>query len=256
MAINQIKQIKLPNGTAYDITLTDESKKLVLNNAALTGIPTAPTANAGTDSTQIATTAFVIKEIGDKLAAADAMIFKGTINSENDLPAIHNAGWTYKIATAGNYAGFKCEIGDMIICLVDGTTANNSHWTVVQNNIDGAVTGPISSVNNRIAVFNGTSGKVIKDSGYTIGTSVPENAVFTDTGATAVEITGDGNAITTVSYDETNRTITLSKNETFALKEEAITEAMLEDIELISVDDIDTICGTIIQNTIINEVTF
>lgn len=75
----------------------------------------------------------------------------------------------------------KCEEGDLIICIKDGTAASNDDWTVVQTNIDGAVTGPTKVTANHIATFNGTSGKIIKDSGYTIATSVPANAVFTDT---------------------------------------------------------------------------
>lgn len=43
------------------------------------------------------------------------------------------------------------------------------------------VDGPASSTANHIATFDGTTGKVIKDSGFTIATSVPANAVFTDT---------------------------------------------------------------------------
>lgn len=184
MATNNIKQIKLPNNITYNIELCDDSKKLVLASAALTGTPTAPTAAAGTNTTQIATTAFVNTEINNKIAAADAMIYKGTIGTNGtvtSLPTTHKTGYTYKVITAGNYAGVKCEVGDMIICLVDGTTANNAHWTVVQNNIDGAVIGPASSIDNRVAIFNGTTGKLIEDSGFTIATSVPANAKFTDT---------------------------------------------------------------------------
>lgn len=63
----------------------------------------------------------------------------------------------------------------------EGTSVVNADWTVVQSNIDGAVTGPSSSVDAHVAVFNGATGKIIKDSGFTIGKSVPSNAVFTDT---------------------------------------------------------------------------
>lgn len=147
----------------------------------LTGTPTAPTANAGTNSTQIATTAFVANAVSSMAAAAEAMVFKGTISSAAGLPATHKQGWTYKVTTAGQYVGVQCEIGDMIICIADGTVASNSDWTVVQANIDGAVTGPTNAVDSRIAVFDGATGKVIKDSGFTIGTSVPSGAVFTDT---------------------------------------------------------------------------
>jgi len=98
----------------------------------------------------------------------DAMIFKGVVNANTDLPETHSQGWTYKVAIAGKYANINCEVGDMIICIADGTTANDSHWTVIQNNIDGAVTGPTSATANGIARFNGTTGKIIKSSRITI----------------------------------------------------------------------------------------
>jgi hypothetical protein len=50
-----------------------------------------------------------------------------------------------------------------------------------QTALDAKVAGPASAVNNQIAVFDGTTGKIIKDSGFTIETSVPAGAVFTDT---------------------------------------------------------------------------
>lgn len=165
--------------------VTNESKATMFTSPELTGIPTAPTAASGTKTTQIATTEFVQAEMEKKIAAADAMIFKGTIGDSGadvtSLPDTHKIGWSYKVATAGTYAGHKCEIGDMIICLVEGTEANDADWSVVQTNIDGAVIGPTSSVNNHVAVFNGSTGKLITDSGFTIETSVPADAKFTDT---------------------------------------------------------------------------
>lgn len=167
--------------------VTNESKSTMFTNAALTGVPTAPTAENGTDTTQIATTAFVQAEINSKIAAADAMIFKGTLGASADsptitsLPTTHNTGWTYKVVTAGTYAGVACEVGDMVVCLTDGTAADDAHWTVIQSNIDGAVTGPANSVADHVAVFDGATGKVIKDSGYTIASDVPADAKFTDT---------------------------------------------------------------------------
>lgn len=43
------------------------------------------------------------------------------------------------------------------------------------------VTGPGSSVDSNVAVFSGTTGKVVKDSGFKIAKSVPADAKFTDT---------------------------------------------------------------------------
>ena len=160
------------------------SKASILANAALTGTPTAPTAAASTNTTQIATTAFVQSEIAAKIAAAEAMRFKGTVGTGGtvtSLPASHKVGDTYKVLVAGTYAGVNCEVGDMIICTTSGSSSNNAHWAVVQANVDGAVTGPASSTNAHVAIFNGATGKMIKDSGFTIGKSVPADAIFTDT---------------------------------------------------------------------------
>jgi hypothetical protein len=120
------------------------------------------------------------------LAGADAMIFKGTIGTGGTitaLPTAYNAGWTYKVITAGTYAANNTEVGDMLLATVDRAEGQgvNGDWAVVQTNIDGAVTGPTSSVNNQVAIFDGVTGKIIKDSGFTLGVSVPSNAVFTDT---------------------------------------------------------------------------
>lgn len=108
--------------------------------------------------------------VDQSFAANDAMIFKGTIGSSGAtvtaLPNTHSIGWTYRVLTAGTYAGVKCEVGDLVICITDGTTANNAHWTVAQTNIDGAVVGPASATNGNIALFDGTTGKIIKNSSY------------------------------------------------------------------------------------------
>ena len=158
--------------------------KAATASPSLTGTPKAPTASAGTNTTQIATTAFVTTAINNVLSASNAMVFKGTIGTGGTvtaLPASHQVGDVYVVKTAGTYAGAVCEIGDMILCVSTGTAAKDSDWTVIQTNINGAVTGPTSAVTNRVAIFDGATGQVIKDSGFTIAASVPSGAKFTDT---------------------------------------------------------------------------
>lgn len=146
-------------------------------------------------STAIPTAAAVVAAIDNKIATADAMIYKGTLGTNGTVTKVpangYKVGWTYKVITAGTYAGIKCEVGDMLIAInngpISGTTVVNADWTVVQANIDGAVTGPASATAGHIAVFDGATGKVIKDGTYTIATSVPSNAVFTDTKVTSVD---------------------------------------------------------------------
>lgn len=170
--------------------VTNESKATMFASPVFTGNPTAPTPAATDNDTSVATTAFVQAAIDAKLAAGDAMIYKGTLGTGGTVTALPDTtaktGWTYKVITAGTYAGQKCEVGDMVVALTDGSTATAATWTVIQANIDGAVTGPASSVDAHVATFSGATGKVIKDSGFTIGTSVPAGAKFTDTTYTAM----------------------------------------------------------------------
>jgi len=110
-------------------------------------------------------------------SSTDAMIFKGTVGSGgtheiaafNSL-ATYDAGWTYKVITAGTIKGKVCEIGDMVIATVDRAGSGNvdADWVAVQTNVDGGVTGPASAVTTNIATFNGTSGKIIQDGGVAI----------------------------------------------------------------------------------------
>lgn len=164
-----------------DVSITTSIK----NSVNLPGNPTTTTATTGDNSTKIATTAFVTTAIANSFTAQDAMRFKGTIGSTGAsvtaLPASHSVGDTYKVSYSGTFAGQECEVGDMIIAYKDGSTASDADWTVIQANIDGAVTGPATSTDNHVVTFNGSTGKVIKDSGYTIASSVPSNAKFTDT---------------------------------------------------------------------------
>ena len=174
-------EYRLDNLDLGDATTT--SKEAFLNNTALTGVPTAPTAAVNTNTTQIATTAFVKNEIDDRIVAIQAMQFKGVADSASDLAANAQPGWTYRAGTAFTLGSEEVEVGDMIICTAAATTdpVAAATWAVIQNNIDGAVVGPASAVSGNVALFDGTTGKVIADSGKTLGVSVPEDANFDNT---------------------------------------------------------------------------
>ena len=85
----------------------------------------------------------------------------------------HDSAYLGKTATAA--AATKLATARTINGVAFDGTAN----ITIADSTKVAPTGTI--VANRIAVFNDTTGKVIKDSGFTIATSVPANAKFTDT---------------------------------------------------------------------------
>ena len=128
--------------------------------------------------------------VDSKFAANDAMLYKGAITATSGIPSTFQAGWAYKIASAGTYYGQVLEVGDMIIAVKDATnitiTTSNfaEYWNAIQTNTDGHVSGPASAVSGNVAIFDGTTGKLIKDSGKTLGKSVPSTAVFTDSATT------------------------------------------------------------------------
>ena len=125
------------------------------------------------DTSDYLWTAEKIKSYADSVVAAnDAMVYKGTVTPTSGLPTEgYKTGWTYKVAEAGTYAGASCEVGDVIIALNDYAeeSASNADWQIIQGNIDGAViSAETSSSDGRIAVFDGTSGKVIRQGTKTI----------------------------------------------------------------------------------------
>lgn len=187
------------------------SSKANLASPTFTGTPKAPTAATGTNTTQIATTAFVQTAISNGIAASDAMIIKGTIGSSGtvtSLPTTYKTGWTYRVVTAGTYAGQVCEIGDLIIALVDrnGSSNANSDWCVAQTNINGAITG----------VKSGDAYITVSPSGSTVTITHKNVARTNNTSTAAPTIGGTFTAVKSVTSDAKGH-ITAVDTETITL---------------------------------------
>ena len=117
---------KIVKGTEIDTELTAVasaiSSKADLNSPALTGTPTAPTASAGTNTTQLASTAFVQTALSAAFTTGMIMMWSGTIatiptgwvlcNGSNSTPDLRNkfvigahsdtAGVAYSTVTGSN----------------------------------------------------------------------------------------------------------------------------------------------------------
>ena len=111
------------------------------------------------------------KQYVDRLVAGINDFTVGIVDSSTPLPATdYTVGQTFRVAEAGTYAGQECETGDLIIVIKDyeADSASNTDFLVVQANVDGAVTGPDASTDANLVVFDGTSGRKIKDANVTI----------------------------------------------------------------------------------------
>lgn len=164
----------------------------------LTKIDTITTAYLPVDSTKTDTThLWDSKTINDKINASftanDAMRFKGTMGlvsgsttsytingSEATFPSSSAVvGDTYRITSAGTYAGQKCEVGDLLICITAGSSSTAATWTVAQTNITGYTTNSVNGTtlqlyNNNSNSFSiyaptttGTSGQFLVSTGGT-----------------------------------------------------------------------------------------
>ena len=153
-----------------------------------------PVDNTVADNKHLWDSATIQDKINKSFAANDAMRFRGTIG----LTSINNytingvasefpsktasVGDTYRVVTAGNYAGIKCEVGDLLICIKADPTGATTAWTVAQTNINGQVYHTINGVqkgfySNDTDTFSifapttaGASGQVLTSAG---GNSAP-----------------------------------------------------------------------------------
>ena len=175
---------------------TELEQKADLSGATFTGsviLPADPTQDLEA----------VTKQYVDRLVAGLNEFTVGIVDSSTPLPATgYTVGQTFRVAEAGTYAGQECETGDLIIVIKDYAAegASNADFLVVQANVDGAVTGPDASTDANIVVFDGTTGRKIKDSTVTLASL--QNAI-------------------SKAHEHTNKTIldSFTKNETELLSE-------------------------------------
>jgi hypothetical protein len=199
----QIKKIDttiVGNVPTWSVTTGDElGTGYAVETSTLTG-----------DSSSLAR-ADVIKNYVDAAIIAgfetnDAMMFKGALDcSANPLYPSGDAGHTYKISVSGKIggaAGPVVEVNDTLICSLDDSPEGNHatvgvNWVILQSNIvdkDILVTGPVSAVSGNLAIFDGTTGKIIKDS------SLSSNNIVLTTGNQSIS----GVKVFTSSLDEDN----------------------------------------------------
>ena len=190
-------------------TATAASTYAPLASPALTGTPTAPTAAANTNTTQIATTAYVQTEINDLIASAP-----GALDTLNELAAAlgNDASFSTtvtnslatKLPLAGGTMSGAIAMGTNKITGMGNPTANQDaatkyyvdNVTVAPSNL----TGPITSVGNvtSVAAQTGTGSTFVMQTSPTLTT--PNIGVAT---ATSVNGTTIPTSKTLVATDST-----------------------------------------------------
>ena len=140
------------------------------------------TDNTGNNSlpvSQLAVKDYVTSKVSEAVRGNDAMVIKGTLGTGGKFTSLptygYAVGWSYKIITAGTYAGYTCEVGDLIYAINDGPLSGssvvNSDWSVIQSNIVGAISASTGLTANQLVIGNsyavsslaaGSNGQVLK----------------------------------------------------------------------------------------------
>ena len=174
------------------VTTSTGSGNLVLSiSPALTGIPTAPTAVTTTNTTQIATTAFVY----GALAIAGAPIYQGVWNASTNTPtlasSVGTSGYYYVVSVAGtttlngisswavgdwaifNGGVWQKQPGSASQSFTNLTTANLTvsgltgyMYANGGSNVTASTTIPTSALSGVLSVSNGGTGQSTFTSGY------------------------------------------------------------------------------------------
>lgn len=128
--------------------------------------------------TAIATEKAIRAAINEIVGSSQALVYMGAIPCDVNPPyPAASVGHVYKVSVAGKIGGSEgpnVEVGDTLVAVTadseGGTHAQvGDKWNIIQANIDGAVTSSsVSSTDLHIAVFDGGTGKVIKDGSKTI----------------------------------------------------------------------------------------
>lgn len=193
-----LQQHKDQNGNMHiDYPITkSECVDGLYEDAVLTGVPTAPTAAAGTSTTQVATTEFVQAAVASAAGSGTSLDDLGytmtTDPSTGAITKVYTNGTT--VVTQKNSDGSVAET-----TYVDGT-ATKTETTV--KNADGSITVTVESASGDVS--------------YTI-TKDPQTGTVTCTysdGTKIVTQTNDDGSITETTYvnDKVTKTVTTVKN--------------------------------------------
>lgn len=137
-----------------DAATKADSAALATNANHATSADSATKATKDANNNNIVDTYATKREIS---ALTSALVYKGTVDAKYALPTKNvKIGDVYVVAATGTFAGQTCEPGDMIIAQTasnaEGTPAPT--WTVVQTNINGAVTSTDALADNTLVLGN------------------------------------------------------------------------------------------------------
>lgn len=232
--------ILVGNGSANIKTVLNSGNSAVLTQSnSTTPTWTAISNTVTNDSSSLITSGAVYTAIQNGFAANDAMIFKGVVTATSTGSIIgdastDSAGYTWKASNAGylyyntdgNLAFYTItqtnltsvgvlEPGDMIVCNTNATTVNSvitkATYSVIQTNIDGAVTATDTLTENQVVIGQGT--KAVKTVALGRGINLANSVIGHSNSVPKQETQG----IYSIKYDDYGHITAGTKQTTYNL---------------------------------------
>ena len=165
---------------------------------------------------------FVTSALNSALGTFESMTFKGTVAADGTITSTdtdlndtniasvtgYKNGYVFKAAadiptSVVNIGGKKIEAGDMIVVIGDYNSAwAATDFAVIQGNLDGTVVGPASATNDQIAIFDGTTGKLLGGAVDGSGNAVTMSSILTKLGALFTVGSGSDITVTPASGED------------------------------------------------------
>ena len=154
--------VPLSSGNATDFLRGNATWAAITTSDLPMATSVADAISNGVTTTTLLSTAQIIQYVADQFSANDAMRFKGSIKwtgsayetttadgTISGFPTKCEVGDTYRILSKGTYAGYTCSVGDMLVCVKDGSGSINSstYWTAVEANINGTIAHTVNGSN-------------------------------------------------------------------------------------------------------------
>lgn len=178
------------NATSIASQTGTGTKFVVDTSPALTGTPTAPTAAVDTNTTQMASTAFVLAQAASATPLIDGTAAVGTSTRFARGDHVHPTDTT-RMALAGNQTvtgGFKVtpnNLGNITSFTIDPTLGNYQYGT---NHAAATWTAPANDCAVDILVTNDATAGSITFSGFTVGSGTGDALTTTNTNKFVISI--------------------------------------------------------------------
>ena len=177
------------NGSDVEKTIADLATAAPLTSPTFTGTPAAPTAASGTNTTQIATTAFVTAAVPDISGKADTSDIGTTIQAFDADTAKTDVAQTF---TQGQRGGITVMTSSSGTTNVSFVSSNNFHLTLSENITSVTVSNAVAGQSGSIFISQPSSGGP-----YTVG---GWNSAFKFSGGVAPTITATNSKTDRVDY--------------------------------------------------------